>query len=422
MVSHPQGIFGRRLKVSQLSTAFLLAGLATPLLFASGKGLWIPGLWTGVAWGLANFLCMAQVTRVIVEGRRGWRLAGWVALKVLGLYGILAWLLLGVRVSPLGWLTGFTLSLIGAGLNALGSLRSVASTARQAVIPLLLILTSSSAAMAAEAAHGAGAAAPAHPPEIPNLITLITQALGHGPVSEFLHTWENSIYAVVISLLVGGLVAFATRRLTMRPGRGQMLAETVIEGLDNLVCGVLGRQEGRRYLPFLGTLFLYILAMNLAGLVPGLKSPTSRFEMTGALGLTVFCFVQWTGIRRLGLLGYVDHLIGQPRDLVGWILSPLMLFIHGIGEIVKPLSLSLRLFGNIMGEDTLLGVFVALGALSFAWSHLPIGVPLHLPFILLAIIFSVVQALVFTSLSMIYIYMMLPHEEHAHAGSEQGAH
>jgi F-type H+-transporting ATPase subunit a len=198
------------------------------------------------------------------------------------------------------------------------------------------------------------------------------------------------------------------------PGEGLLgKVEAIVEGLEAFVCGVLGKVEGRRYLPFLGTLFLFILSMNLAGLVPGLKSPTSRFEMTGALSFCVFTFVQWTGIRRLGFRGYVDHLIGQPRDLVGWLLSPLMLFIHGIGELVKPLSLALRLFGNIMGEDTLLGVFVTLGALCMAWSHLPIGVPLHLPFVLLAIIFSVVQALVFTMLSMIYISMMLPHEEHA---------
>lgn len=395
---------------SQLSTASLLAGLATPLLFASGKGLWIPALWIGVGWGMANFLCMARVTRVVVEGGRGWRLAGWVALKVLGLYGALAWLLLGARVSPLGWLIGFTLSLIAAGLSTLTSLRTVVRAVRQAA-PALFLLLSSAAAEAAEAAHGA---APAHPPEIPNLITLVTEALGHGPASTFLHAWENSIYAVVIALLVGGGVALGTRALAMRPGRGQMLLEMVIEGLDNLVCGVLGRKEGRRYLPFLGTLFLYILAMNLAGLVPGLKSPTSRFEMTGALGLSVFCFVQWTGLRRLGPLGYADHLLGQPRDLVGWVLSPLMLFIHGIGEIVKPVTLSLRLYGNLMGEDILLGVFVGLGALTFAWSHLPIGIPLHLPFVLLAIIFSVVQALVFTVLSVIYIYMVLPDEEHVH--------
>jgi len=188
-----------------------------------------------------------------------------------------------------------------------------------------------------------------------------------------------------------------------------MAVEAIVDGLDNLVCGVLGKEEGRRYLPFVGTLFLFILSMNLAGLVPGLKSPTSRFEMTFSLAFCVFCFVQWTGIQRRGIKGYVDHFLGEPRDLVGWLLSPLMLFIHGIGEIVKPVSLALRLFGNIMGEDTLLGVFVALGALTMAWSHLPVGLPLHLPFIFLALIFSMVQALVFTMLSMIYIYMMLPH-------------
>ncbi len=255
--------------------------------------------------------------------------------------------------------------------------------------------------------------APAHPPEIPNFITLITHWAGHGPFVEFLHTWENAIFAFLIVGMVGGMVAFVARTVTLVPGRRRQIAlEAVVEGLDNLVCGVLGREEGRRYLPFLGTLFLFILSMNLAGLVPGLKSPTSRFEMTFALAFCVFSYVQWTGIRRLGLFGYLDHMIGQPRDLIGWILSPLMLFIHGIGEIVKPVSLALRLFGNIMGEDTLLGVFVTLGALTFAWSHLPIGIPLHLPFVLLAIIFSVVQALVFTMLSMIYIHMMLPHEGH----------
>ncbi|MBI3616363.1 MAG: F0F1 ATP synthase subunit A [Candidatus Omnitrophica bacterium] len=257
------------------------------------------------------------------------------------------------------------------------------------------------------------AAAPAHLPEIPNFITLITHWVGHGPVTEFLHTWENAIFAFLIVGIVGAVAAFVARSVSLVPGRRRQVAiEAVIEGLDNMVCGVLGKKEGRRYLPFLGTLFLFILSMNLAGLVPGFKSPTSRFEMTFALAFSVFFYVQWTGIRRLGLVGYLDHMIGQPRDAAGWILSPLMLFIHGIGEIVRPVSLALRLFGNIMGEDTLLGVFVMLGALTFAWSHLPIGIPLHLPFVLLAVIFSVVQALVFTMLSMIYIYMMLPQEEH----------
>ncbi len=184
-----------------------------------------------------------------------------------------------------------------------------------------------------------------------------------------------------------------------------------MEWLDGFCHGVLG-SESRRYLPFLGSLFLYILAMNFAGLVPGLKSPTSSIVTTGSLAFCVFVFVQYTGFRRLGLRGFLDHLAGEPRDPAGWVLAPLMVLLHVVGEIVKPVSLALRLFGNITGEDILLGVFLMLGALVVSVIHLPVGIPFHLPFMLLSVIFSVVQALVFTLLSTIYIFMMLPHESH----------
>lgn len=380
--------------------------MATAAALILGKISLGVSLWIGALWGLLNAWCLTRVVRCVVAGRRSWPLIGWGLVKFGGLYGLAAWLLIGVKIPAVGWLIGFTLSLMGLGLGAYSSIRPVVARVQRLLIFLAALWILGDVAHALEAMPGS---APAHPPEIPNFITLLTYGR-HGPFVDFLHTWENGIFAFLIVLIVGGSIALAARTLALLPGRGQIALEAIIEGLDNLVSGVLGKKEGRRYLPFLGTLFLFILSMNLAGLVPGLKSPTSRFEMTGALALSVFLFVQWTGIRRLGFIGYWDHMIGQPRDLVGWVLSPLMLFIHGIGELVKPLSLALRLFGNIMGEDTLLGVFVVLGALSMAWSHLPIGVPLHLPFVLLAIIFSVVQALVFTSLSTIYIYTMLPHE------------
>ena len=388
---------------------------------------WFFSLLIGVAWGFANLWCLAKAVSCAIEGKSGRRLTGWLVLKFLGLYGLLAWLLVGLHLSAGGWLVGFKIWLAGFAVARFSSVRGFMAGSKRSFLGLLAPafllfwgIFDVGLACASQAVDGTGG--PAHPPEIPNLITLLTQG-SHGPVVEFLHTWENGIFAFVIVGLVGGLIALGARTLAMIPSRGQIAVEAIIEGLENLVCGMLGKEEGRRYLPFIGTLFIFILSMNLAGLVPGLKSPTSRFEMTFALAFCVFCFVQWTGIRRLGVGGYLDHLLGQPRDLVGWILSPLMLFIHGIGEIVKPVSLSLRLFGNIMGEDTLLGVFVTLGALSMAWSHLPIGLPLHLPFVFLALIFSVVQALVFTSLSTIYIYMMLPHEPHQEAvGSPGQAH
>ncbi len=389
-----------------------------------GKAAWIAPLLIGAGWGLANFWCMARAAGCVVKGQRGARLFGWILLKFIGLYGLVGWLLVGLKISPIGWLLGFTVSLISLGFGAMPSMRSMAVPVGHSLIAFALIGSAriaQAAEHAAEGGHGAEKGSHAAP-EIPNFITLVTHWGGDTPWSHFLHTWENTIFAFVIVGIVGFLFSVGARALAMKPGRGQAFAEMVIEGLDDLVCGVLGKKEGRRYLPFLGTLFLFILSMNLAGLIPGLKSPTSHFEMTMALGFCVFVFVQYTGISRLGLLKYIDHMIGEPRDAVGWILSPLMLFIHGIGEIVKPISLALRLFGNIMGEDTLLGVFVSLGALCFAWSHLPIGIPFHLPFILLATIFSTVQALVFTMLSMIYIFMMLPHEEHAEHHDESHGH
>jgi F-type H+-transporting ATPase subunit a len=184
----------------------------------------------------------------------------------------------------------------------------------------------------------------------------------------------------------------------------------VVESLSDFVVGILG-PRGKKYVPFLGTLFVYIFAMNLFGLVPLMKSPTSSINTTVALAICVFLYVQYTGIRENGILGYIDHLMGQPRSVIGFILVPLMLPLHIVEEFAKPLSLSLRLFGNITGEDVLLYIFVGLGVGILGFLHLPIGVPLQIPFIFLALLTSFIQALVFTLLSTIYFALMMPHGE-----------
>jgi F-type H+-transporting ATPase subunit a len=157
--------------------------------------------------------------------------------------------------------------------------------------------------------------------------------------------------------------------------------------------------------------------MNIAALFPGMMSPPGGpygINTTIALAICVFIYVQYTGVRRLGLAGYLDHLAGQPRDVIGWVLVPLNLPIHIIGELAKPMSLSLRLFGNITGEDVLLAVFVGLGVAALSWTGLPVGLPLHLPFFFMALLVSLIQALVFSLLSSIYLLMMLPHHEEEH--------
>jgi F-type H+-transporting ATPase subunit a len=247
-------------------------------------------------------------------------------------------------------------------------------------------------------------------PELPNFITLLYEKFGKVVWVHFLHTWENVVFSWLLVLIIGLTAYLAYRKRDLIPGPLQNLIEMAVEGLDNFVCGILGKR-GRKYTPFLGTLFIYILCMNLFGLIPGMKSPSSSWNTTLALAICVFLYVQYTGIRGLGFLGYLHHMAGSPDNLITWCLVPLNLPIHIIGELAKPLSLSLRLFGNITGEDVLIAAFVGLGITSLSFLHLPVGLPLQLPFIFLALLTSTIQALVFTLLSTIYFLMMLPHDE-----------
>lgn len=250
------------------------------------------------------------------------------------------------------------------------------------------------------------------PPELPNIISLIW---GHASTPGH---WMNVIFAMVMAILLSITALRVAKHRAMVPGKFQNVVEMLVQGLDDFFHSIIGK-EARTFTPFLGTLFIYIFAMNVFGLIPGMMSPTGGMyavNTTIALALCVFFYVQYTGIRRLGLVKYIDHLMGEPRDAIGWVLVPLNLPIHIIGELAKPMSLSLRLFGNITGEDVLIAVFVGLGVSALSFMHSPVGLPLHVPFIFLAILTSLIQALVFTLLSSIYFLMMLPHheEEHAH--------
>ncbi len=273
----------------------------------------------------------------------------------------------------------------------------------------------------ATAGHG-GAAKEAGPEKFANVITVLSRAFPQAPWAHFLHQYEVVIFALLVALLLCVLAALATRNPRMVPGRLQNGAEMVVEGLHNFIVDILGPRYGPRYVPFLGTLFVYILAMNLFGLIPFMDSPTSNLNVTVALALVVFVYSQYIGFRELGLLGWVDHMAGNPRSAIGWCLVPLMLPIHLMGELAKPISLSARLFGNIFGEDMLLVAFATLGVSVLAFAHLPIGLPLQLPFLFLALLTSTLQALVFTVLSTIYFLLMLPHDDDAHEAEAQHAH
>ena len=265
------------------------------------------------------------------------------------------------------------------------------------------------------------AAAHSEIPELPNIITILSQQFHGHPLIAWLHHWENLIFAGVVAIALCAIAWRYARKPSTIPRGGQNVLELFVEGIDRFVCSVIG-PAGRRHTPFLGTLFLYIWLMNLSVLIPGFKSATSSLNTTAGLALVVFCYVQWLGLTAHGPLKYLDHLAGSPRDAIGWALVPLMLPIHVLGELIRPLSLTLRLGFNVFAEDVLLAVLVGLGIAAGVALHSPVGLPLQFVVVPLVLIFSTVQALVFSLLSSVYIALMVPHGAHEKAAAHHSSH
>ena len=278
------------------------------------------------------------------------------------------------------------------------------------------------------AEHVSAAHAPAHAaagghgdiPELPNFITMLSERAHDHPVVAWLHHWENLVFALLVAAFLCALAWRHARKPALIPTGWQNALEMIVSAFDGLVQGVMGR-AGREHTPFILSLFMYIWLMNLSGLLPGFKSATSSLNTTIGLAVVVFGYVQWIGIRMNGPVKYLDHLAGSPRDVVGWLMVPLMLPIHVLGEFIKPVSLSLRLGFNVFAEDVLLAVLVGLGLGISAAMHSPIGVPLQFLVLPLVLIFSTVQALVFSLLTTVYISLMMPHEAH-HDAHHEGQH
>jgi len=211
------------------------------------------------------------------------------------------------------------------------------------------------------------------------------------PLLFFESHWLKEHHLVVVSyswfvMAMLALFAFlATRRMTMLPGRFQNVMEAILGGFDDLLVETMG-PEGRKFFPLIATLGLYILTSNLLGLLPGFESPTANLNTTVSMAVVVFVMTHVVGIRIHGFK-YVKHFMGPI-----WWLTPIMLPIEIISHLSRPLSLSVRLFGNIMGEDIVLAVVILL---------VPFLVPL--PVFVLMIFTSVIQTLVFMLLTMMYI-------------------
>jgi F-type H+-transporting ATPase subunit a len=161
--------------------------------------------------------------------------------------------------------------------------------------------------------------------------------------------------------------------------------EVLVESILNFMEDIMG-PKAKRFIPLIGTLFVYILISNLIGLVPGFASPTTNLNTNAACAVIIFAATHYYGIKEQGL-SYLKHFMGPI-----WWLAILMVPLEIVGHLVRPVSLSLRLFGNMNGDHMVLQIFSQL---------VPFGVPIV--FIVLGMFVSFIQALVFTLLSILYI-------------------
>jgi len=218
------------------------------------------------------------------------------------------------------------------------------------------------------------------------------------------HHNVHMIYSTFVVILLGFvsfLVYFKLKntqaRLVPEPkGSLANLMEVVVEQVLIMMEGVVGK-SAPRYFPLIGALFIYILTSNLLSVVPGFLPPTDNINTNLACSLTVFVYYNYVGFKEHGI-GYIKHFMGP----IIW-LGPLMLVIELIGHLVRPVSLSLRLFGNITGDHLVLGIFSDL---------VPVLVPVV--FLGLGVFVAFIQAFVFSLLSLIYIGLATEHEEEAH--------
>ena len=225
---------------------------------------------------------------------------------------------------------------------------------------------------------------------------------------KFVPDWvpEPVIVTYFIVLLLAVTAVCATRKLSLRtPSRFQTVIEMIVGGLAAFVENIVGKEAARTAAPIIGTVFIFIFSMNVFGVIPGFVSPTANINTTVALALFAFITVQVYGFRKSGF-GYLKHFLGDPL----W-LAPLMLPIHIIGELAKPLSLAIRLFGNIYGEEMVISVLILI-VTSVMGSCL---IPIQFPITLFSIFTSVVQAFVFSMLFSVYIAMAIAGHEEEHS-------
>jgi F-type H+-transporting ATPase subunit a len=219
------------------------------------------------------------------------------------------------------------------------------------------------------------------------------------------YTPENAVPWYTVMFVLAALLTLAliwilkpSRLSVDEPGYGQLTLEKGLLSIRDLLEENVG-PHGMKYLPVIASFGVLILVSNLMGLIPGLMSPTASTSVTFALGLTSFVYYNAIGIKENGLFGHLRHFAGP----VLW-LAPLMFPIELISNLVRPMSLGVRLFGNLFGDEQILGTISGL----VAWVIPALIMPL-------SVFVAFMQTFIFVLLSILYISEVSHHhDEHDH--------
>jgi len=210
--------------------------------------------------------------------------------------------------------------------------------------------------------------------------------------------------AIIVVLALIARRKYANKETAMIP-EGKLSVrnffEVIFDAVLNMMTGMMGKENARRYFPLIAALSVFILIGNLMGLVPGLAPPTSNLNTSLACSVVVFVTYNIAGLRAHGI-GYLKHFLGPI-----WFIAPLMLVIELIGHAFRPISLGVRLGGNMTGDHMVVGMF---GELATGLLGIPFLLPV--PFLFLGLLVSVIQTLVFCLLTTIYISLAVSHDSH----------
>jgi F-type H+-transporting ATPase subunit a len=219
-------------------------------------------------------------------------------------------------------------------------------------------------------------------------------------------------YLVMVMIIVAGLTVLSiivkSRLSVENPGRLQIVMEDAVGAVVGLLEEWIG-PTGRNYLPLIGTLGIFILCGNYIGLVPGFMSPTSNINVTLGCALTTWVYYHFQGFKTQGPVAYIKHFAVPPGSPVA--MAPLMFVIEIISHLSRVLSLSLRLFGNIFGEEMVILIIFSL---------IPFFAPL--PMMVLGLVTGGLQAFIFVLLSIIYLQGAVAVEHHEDAHGHDAPH